>query len=164
MSYIILRGRWCHIIVLNVHAPKEDTDDVKDSFHEEVERVFDKFPEYHTKILLGDINTKVRSEEIIKPTIGNESLHEISNDNALKLVNFTTSKNLRVKSTMFPHRNIHNNIWTSPDGKTQADDILVDRRRHSNVHIYYSVALVRERTIPTERPPLVGEVSANFCG
>jgi hypothetical protein len=27
-----------------------------------------------------------------------------------------------------------------------------------------SVALVRERTIPTERPPLVGEVGANFCG
>jgi hypothetical protein len=28
----------------------------------------------------------------------------------------------------------------------------------------YSVALVRKRTIPTERPPLVGEVSTNFCG
>jgi hypothetical protein len=28
----------------------------------------------------------------------------------------------------------------------------------------YSVALVRKRTIPTERPPLVGEVSANICG
>jgi hypothetical protein len=27
-----------------------------------------------------------------------------------------------------------------------------------------SVALVRERTIPTERPPLFGEVSVNFCG
>jgi hypothetical protein len=27
-----------------------------------------------------------------------------------------------------------------------------------------SVALVRERTVPTERPPLVGEVSGNFCG
>ena len=26
-----------------------------------------------------------------------------------------------------------------------------------------SVALVRERTIPTERPPPVGEISANFC-
>jgi hypothetical protein len=56
MSYIIvLRGRWCHIIVLNVHAPTEDkTDDVKDSFYEELERVFDKFPKYHTKMLLGD--------------------------------------------------------------------------------------------------------------
>jgi hypothetical protein len=27
-----------------------------------------------------------------------------------------------------------------------------------------SVAVVRKRTIPTERPPLVSEVSANFCG
>ena len=27
-----------------------------------------------------------------------------------------------------------------------------------------SVALVRTRTIPTERPPPVGEVGANFCG
>jgi hypothetical protein len=26
------------------------------------------------------------------------------------------------------------------------------------------VALVRERTITTERPPLFGQVSANFCG
>jgi hypothetical protein len=32
MSYIILRGRWCHVIVLNVHTPTEDeTDDVKGS-------------------------------------------------------------------------------------------------------------------------------------
>jgi hypothetical protein len=53
MSYIILRGRWCHIIVLNVHTPTEDkSDDVKDSFYEELERLFDKFPKYHTKILL----------------------------------------------------------------------------------------------------------------
>jgi hypothetical protein len=28
----------------------------------------------------------------------------------------------------------------------------------------YSVALVRKRTIPIERPPIVDEVSANFCG
>jgi hypothetical protein len=33
MSYIIVRGRWCDIIVLKVHAPTEDkTDDMKDSF------------------------------------------------------------------------------------------------------------------------------------
>jgi hypothetical protein len=27
-----------------------------------------------------------------------------------------------------------------------------------------SVAVVHKQTIPTERPPLVGEVSANLCG
>jgi len=34
------------------------------------------------------------------------------------------------------------------------------------IYIYKlnSVALIRTRTIQTERPPLVGEVSANFCG
>jgi hypothetical protein len=44
MSYIILRGRWCHIIVLNVRAATEDKIDyVKDSFCQDLEIVFDKF-------------------------------------------------------------------------------------------------------------------------
>jgi hypothetical protein len=134
ISYIILRGRWCHIIVLNVHAPTEHKT-VKDSFYEELERVFNKFSKYHMKILLGNFNAKVGREDIFNPTIANESLHEISNDNGIRLVNFATSKNLRVKSTMFPHLNIHKYTWTSPDGKThnQIDHILVDSRRHSNV-------------------------------
>jgi hypothetical protein len=42
MSYIILRGRWFNIIAVNVHAPCEDTsDDIKDSFYEDLGRVFD---------------------------------------------------------------------------------------------------------------------------
>jgi hypothetical protein len=33
-SYIILRGRWCSVILVNVHAPCEDKSDVvKDSFY-----------------------------------------------------------------------------------------------------------------------------------
>jgi hypothetical protein len=136
MSYIILRGCWCHIIVLNIHAPTENkTDDVKDSFYEELEHVFDKFPKYHTKIMLGDLNAKCQCKNIVKPTVGKENLHEISNGNGVRLINFLTSKNLRVKSTMFPHRNIHKYTWTSPDGKThnQMGHIPVDRRRHSNI-------------------------------
>jgi hypothetical protein len=71
MSYIILRGPWCHIIVLNVHAPTEDkTDDANDSFYEELERVFDKFPKYHMKILLLDFSAEVGRKYIFKPTIG----------------------------------------------------------------------------------------------
>jgi hypothetical protein len=117
MSYIILRGRWCDIVVLNVHAPTENKiDDVKDSFHDELERVFDKFPKYNMKILLGDFSAKVGLEDIFKPTIGNESLHEISDDNGVRVVNFVTSKNLFVRSPMFPRPNIHKFTWTSPDG------------------------------------------------
>jgi hypothetical protein len=62
---LILRGCWFHIIVLNIHAPTEDKiDDVKASFYEELECVFDKFPKYHMKILLGGFNAKVGREAI----------------------------------------------------------------------------------------------------
>jgi hypothetical protein len=59
MSYTILRGSWCEIIVLNVHTPREDKTDYTDSFYEEIERVFDKFPKYHMNILLGDFSDKL---------------------------------------------------------------------------------------------------------
>jgi hypothetical protein len=37
MSYVILRGCWCYVIVLNVRAPTEDRiDDVKGRFYEEL--------------------------------------------------------------------------------------------------------------------------------
>jgi hypothetical protein len=49
----VIGGRWCHINVLNVNAETEDkTDDVKDSFYEELEHVFDEVPQYHMKIPL----------------------------------------------------------------------------------------------------------------
>jgi exonuclease III len=108
MSYIILRGCWCDFILLNVLDPTEDKIVyMKGRFYKELEHVFHKYPKYHMKILLGDFNAKVDREDIFKPTIGNESLHEISNDNAVTEVNFDTSKTLTIKSRMFPHRNIN---------------------------------------------------------
>jgi hypothetical protein len=87
------------------------------------------------KILLGDFNEKVGREDTFKPIIGNESLHEASNDNGVRVVNFATLKNLIVKSTTFLHRDIHKHTWTSPDGvkHNQTDHVLRDKRRHSNI-------------------------------
>ena len=59
------------------------------------------------KILLGDFNAKVERENIFKPTIGNESIHQDSYDNDIRILKFASSENLFVKSTMFPHQNIH---------------------------------------------------------
>jgi hypothetical protein len=119
MSYIILRGCCCNSIVLNVHNPREDKiDDKKISFYEELESVLDKFSKHHIKILLEDFNAKIDRENVFKPTIGNESLHKIINDNGVRVINFATSKNLTVKSTMFSHGNINKFTRTSPDRKT----------------------------------------------
>jgi hypothetical protein len=67
-SYILQKGCWRDITVLNVHASTEDKiDDLKDSFCEELEYVFDTFPKYYTHILLDFM------EDVFRPRIGNES-------------------------------------------------------------------------------------------
>jgi hypothetical protein len=129
MPYITLNSRWCGIIVLNVHAPTEDDDDIKDSFYEELEQVYDQFPRNRMKILLGNFNSNVGREDIFKPITGNESPHEASNANGVRVENFATSKNLIVKSTIFSHRDIHKHNWTYPDGVTLNQiDILIDKK------------------------------------
>jgi hypothetical protein len=94
---------------------------------------------------------------------------------------FITSKNLTVESMTFPCLNIHKLTWTSPGRKThnQIDHILIDRRQYSSV---LDVRLFRAADCDTDhylklktklrglspranyRLPLVGELSANFCG
>jgi hypothetical protein len=43
-------------------------------------------------IFLGNLSAKVGKEDIFKPTIGNESLPEISNDNGVRVANLATLK------------------------------------------------------------------------
>jgi hypothetical protein len=111
------RLRGLSLLVMYVRAPTEDKiDNVKDSLYEELQRIF-------------DIRFQVQSsqKDIFKPTIENANLHEISNDNEVRVVNFATFENLIVKRTMFPHPNNHKYAWASPDGENhnQIDVILI---------------------------------------
>ena len=86
----------------------------------------------------------MRRENIFKPTIGNENLHQDSKDNGARIVNFATSKNVIVKSTMFQYQNIRKYTRTSPDVKiyNQTDHILIYRRWHSSILDVRSVRVV----------------------
>jgi hypothetical protein len=98
MSYIILISSWFHRTVLNVHVPIDNKNgNIKDTIYEEFEHVYDKLAKYHMAILLGDFSAKEGREYIFKPTIGNESLHLISNANGVRVINFVTYKNLTVQ-------------------------------------------------------------------
>ena len=137
-----------------MHAPSEVKNAAsEDRFNEELEQ-----PKYHMKILLGDFN--LGRENVLTPSFGNERLHKDSNDNGVRKVNFATPKNLVIKSTVFPRRNIRKYPWKSPDGETQNQNnhILIYRRWHSSIldvrsfrradcdtDHYMVVAKVRER-------------------
>jgi hypothetical protein len=70
-------------------------------------------------------------------------LHELSNENGVKVVNFITSKK-SVKSIMLPHHNNHKYTWTSPNGRTHnLTDILINKK---NVQIKLMSNLLEELT------------------
>jgi endonuclease/exonuclease/phosphatase family metal-dependent hydrolase len=111
-----------------VHASTEDKDDdMKDSFFEELEEVFDQFPRYHMNILMGDFNVQVGREDIFKLIIGNEDY--------MKSVMIMESSNIfcNFKKSNCQEHNIHKHTWTSPDGVTHnhIDHVLIDKRQHS---------------------------------
>ena len=75
--------------------------------------MFDHFPKYHKKILLGDFHATVGRENIFKLTDRNVGVNQDSNDNGVRIINIATLKNVIVKNVMFPHRNIHKYTCTS---------------------------------------------------
>ena len=52
--------------------------------------MFDHFPKYHMKMLLGDFKAKVGREKIFKPSTGQKGLRQDSNDNGIRIVKFAT--------------------------------------------------------------------------
>jgi hypothetical protein len=60
----------------------------------------------------------------------------------------------------------NNTYWKSPPSQPSAYQVTgILQASGTAVHVFIqnSVAWFRERTIPTDRPPVVGELSANFC-
>jgi len=70
-----------------------------------------------------------------KPTIGSESLHNETNNNGIKMIQFAISKGFNVRSTTFPHKDIHQETWYSADGRTakQIDHVLISNRFRSAI-------------------------------
>lgn len=131
-----LKGELFNVTLVCVHAPTEDSqEEDKDAFYSELEALLEETPGHDVKIVLGDFNAKIGKEQVLRPTVGGCSLHDETNDNGLRVVDFAASKGLVVSSTMFPHKNIHKVTWYSADGVTrnQIDHVLIDTRHATDI-------------------------------
>jgi hypothetical protein len=86
-------------------------------------------------------------KDIFKLTIGNKCLHEDSNDDCFRIVNFAKSTFPVDRSMMFPHQNIHKYTWTSPDGKT-----------HNHIWSILNVGSFREADCDTDHYMVVAKL------
>ncbi|XP_022200144.2 craniofacial development protein 2-like [Nilaparvata lugens] len=132
-----VRGRFFNLSIINCHAPTEEKpDEEKDTFYGDLERAYNACPKHDIKVLMGDMNAKIGREEIYKQQAGSHSLHNESNLNGIRLINFAASKGMVISSTSFPRKNIHKETWVSPDMATyynQIDHVMIDGRHRSNV-------------------------------
>ena len=71
---MVLRGFWCGIIVLIVHAATENnSEEPIDSYCEQLVQVFDYFSKFGVKILLQKLNKQRVMEDVFKTTNDGES-------------------------------------------------------------------------------------------
>jgi len=146
-----------NIMLVCVHAPTEKSkDEVKDEFYNKLDETWDSLRGHLVKLLLGDLNAKYGREPQYAPIIGKESLHAISNSNGLRLISFSASNNIVVRSTTFPRKNIHKATWKSPGGNTlnQIDHILIENRFRSRIN---NIRSYRGADIDTEHFLLISK-------
>jgi hypothetical protein len=55
------------------------------------------------KFLWGNFYEKMGREDIFKRITGNENQNQNSRGNSVRMIDFATSENVVVKSTIFPH-------------------------------------------------------------
>jgi hypothetical protein len=111
---------------------------------------------------MGDANAKIGRESEHQPTIGKHSLHESTNENGLRLVDFAAGRQMAIKSTYFMHKRIHLQTWHSSDGHTfnQIDHGLIDGRHFSDV---IDVRARRGANIDSDHMLVVIKLRARIC-
>lgn len=131
LCYLRLTIEARKVSIINCHAPTEEKDgEEKEAFYEEMGNIYDRIPRQDVKIVMGDCNAKVGRERYYQPIIGKYSLHEVSNDNGQRLVDFAAERNLIIRSTQFEHKQIHKGTWRAPGGRytNQIDHVLIQQR------------------------------------
>jgi hypothetical protein len=117
--------------IICVHAPTEEkNEEEKYAFYDDLDKIYEECLGRDVKIIIGDLNTKIDKEDIYRPTTRKYSGHIKSNYNGIRLINFTSSRNMVSGSTMFDHKDIHKLTRKSYDGNTfsQIDHLIIDAR------------------------------------
>jgi hypothetical protein len=77
----------------------------------------------------------VGKEPGLAPNVGKYSLHEETNNNGWRMIDFAITKNMAISSMLFQHKRIHKETWRSPDETTsnQTDHVMIDSRHATGI-------------------------------
>jgi len=108
MCKLRIRGKFYNLTLISAYAPTEDAkDEVKEQFYEELNITLQQSSKHDAVIILGDFNAKVGKEMNNRLVAGKYILHNETNDNGIRLCQFTEMNNLLISSTIYEHKKIH---------------------------------------------------------
>ena len=124
-----------NVSIIQCYAPTSTaSNEEMKTFYNTLQETIDSIPSRDVKLLMGDFNAKVGSQNISNSIYGKFGLGH-QNDNGEDLIDFCSTNNLTITNTMFQHHPRHLYTWTSPDQKTrnQIDYILLCQKWRSSV-------------------------------
>lgn len=125
------------VTILQCYAPTNLADaEEKEDFYEQLQAVLDRTPRRDLRILMGDLNAKVGTDNTNRELIMGKHGTGTQNENGELFAEFCTSNDLVIGGTIFPHKTIHKTTWTSPNGRTenQIDHITIGRKWRRSLH------------------------------
>ncbi|XGW34020.1 hypothetical protein V3C99_018069 [Haemonchus contortus] len=119
--------RHTRITVVQVYAPTEDTsEELKDSFYEQLQDIIDDIPRRDLKLIIGDFNAKLSQDRTgFERAIGPFAPCEQHSNNGERL-----AECIVCWKYVLQHKRIHKETWCSPDGKTrnEIDYICISKK------------------------------------
>ena len=106
-------SKYMKLSIIQVYAPTNEANiEDKDNFYEQPQTVVDSVHKDDILLVMGDLNASGE-----------------------RLVDFYGLNNSVVTGTIFPHKLIYKQLWTSPGGRTkkQIDHVLVSRQHRTSV-------------------------------
>ena len=119
------------VTIIQCYAPINTADEQdKAKFYEQLQAVLDKTPKRDIKIVMGDMNAKVGSDNTGRELIMGRHGTGNQNENGEMFTEFCAFNDLVIGGTLFPHKDIHKTTWISPNRKTenQIDHITINRK------------------------------------
>lgn len=131
-------GTPLNIAVIQVYAPTSDsTEEDIETFYGQLEHTIEDLPKKDVKIVMGDWNAKVGTENVGWEQVMGRHGYGERNERGERLLEFASTNDLWITNTRFQQKDSRKWTWMAPDGKhtNMIDLVLVDRRWKTAVQV-----------------------------
>ncbi len=131
-------GAPLNIAVIQLYAPTSDsTEEEVEIFYWQLEHIIEELPKKDVKIMIGDWNAKVGTDNVGWEQVMGCHGYGKHNDRGERLLEFAFKNDLLITNTRFQQKDSRKWTWMAPDGKhtNMIDLVLLDRRWKTAVSV-----------------------------